>query len=71
VGLEYRRTYTIVVEPEDTGGFMVSMPALSRPPLPGPKPSKQRGAALFKRGMRQEGDLEYRFGAHLANLLDG
>ncbi|MFF3689521.1 enoyl-CoA hydratase/isomerase family protein [Streptomyces sp. NPDC002187] len=30
----------------------------------------QRVAALFKRGMQQEGDLENRFGAHLANLLD-
>lgn len=30
----------------------------------------QRIAALFKRGMQQEGDLENRFGAHLATLLD-
>ncbi|MGW1887933.1 enoyl-CoA hydratase/isomerase family protein [Streptomyces sp. NPDC001970] len=31
----------------------------------------QRIAALFKRGMQQQGDLEERFGAHLAHLLDG
>ncbi|WP_374771833.1 enoyl-CoA hydratase/isomerase family protein [Streptomyces sp. NBC_01310] len=30
----------------------------------------QRVAALFKRGMQQEGDLENRFGAHLPHLLD-
>ncbi|MFJ7495881.1 enoyl-CoA hydratase/isomerase family protein [Streptomyces sp. NPDC097727] len=33
--------------------------------------TQQRVAALFKRGMQQEGDLENRFGAHLAGLLDG
>ncbi|MFB7312164.1 enoyl-CoA hydratase/isomerase family protein [Streptomyces sp. NPDC056192] len=32
--------------------------------------TQQRVAALFKRGMQQEGDLENRFGAHLATLLD-
>jgi enoyl-CoA hydratase/carnithine racemase len=30
----------------------------------------QRVQALFKRGLQQEGDLENRFGAHLASLLD-
>ena len=30
----------------------------------------QRVHALFKRGLQQEGDLENRFGAHLASLLD-
>ncbi|MGW5482770.1 enoyl-CoA hydratase/isomerase family protein [Streptomyces sp. NPDC004008] len=32
--------------------------------------TRQRVAALFERGMQQEGDLENRFGAHLAHLLD-
>ncbi|MER5689365.1 enoyl-CoA hydratase/isomerase family protein [Streptomyces sp. NPDC002205] len=32
--------------------------------------TQQRVAALFKHGMQQEGDLENRFGAHLATLLD-
>ncbi|MGW9029991.1 enoyl-CoA hydratase/isomerase family protein [Streptomyces sp. NPDC055722] len=32
--------------------------------------TQQRVAALFQRGMQQEGDLENRFGAHLAHLLD-
>ncbi|MGW3248848.1 enoyl-CoA hydratase/isomerase family protein [Streptomyces sp. NPDC001070] len=32
--------------------------------------TQQRVAALFQRGMQQEGDLENRFGAHLADLLD-
>ncbi|MEU4091742.1 enoyl-CoA hydratase/isomerase family protein [Streptomyces sp. NPDC026673] len=32
--------------------------------------TRQRVAALFQRGMQQEGDLENRFGAHLADLLD-
>ncbi|MET8331929.1 enoyl-CoA hydratase/isomerase family protein [Streptomyces sp. NPDC005181] len=32
--------------------------------------TQHRVAALFKRGMQQEGDLENRFGAHLATLLD-
>ncbi|MEJ8655158.1 MULTISPECIES: enoyl-CoA hydratase/isomerase family protein [Streptomyces] len=32
--------------------------------------TQQRVAALFKRGMQQEGDLENRLGAHLADLLD-
>lgn len=32
--------------------------------------TQQRVAALFKRGMQQEGDLENRFGAHLAHLLE-
>jgi enoyl-CoA hydratase/carnithine racemase len=32
--------------------------------------TNQRLAALFERGMQQNGDLEYRLGAHLANLLD-
>ncbi|AWW36025.1 MULTISPECIES: enoyl-CoA hydratase/isomerase family protein [Streptomyces] len=32
--------------------------------------TQQRVAALFKRGMQQEGDLENRFGAHLPHLLD-
>ncbi|MFD7231031.1 enoyl-CoA hydratase/isomerase family protein [Streptomyces sp. NPDC059881] len=32
--------------------------------------TQQRVAALFKRGMQQEGDLENRLGTHLADLLD-
>ncbi|MET8276627.1 hypothetical protein [Streptomyces sp. NPDC005096] len=32
--------------------------------------TQQRVAALFKRGMQQEGDLENRFGAHVADLRD-
>lgn len=32
--------------------------------------TQQRVAALFARGMQREGDLENRFGAHLAHLLD-
>jgi enoyl-CoA hydratase/carnithine racemase len=32
--------------------------------------TQQRVQALFKRGLQQEGDLENRFGAHLATLLD-
>jgi enoyl-CoA hydratase/carnithine racemase len=32
--------------------------------------AQQRVAALFKRGLQQEGDLENRFGAHLPSLLD-
>ena len=32
--------------------------------------TQQRVQALFKRGLQQEGDLENRFGAHLATLLE-
>ena len=32
--------------------------------------TRQRVQALFKRGLQQEGDLENRFGAHLATLFD-
>jgi len=32
--------------------------------------TQQRVQALFKRGLQQEGDLEDRFGAHLATLFD-
>jgi enoyl-CoA hydratase/carnithine racemase len=32
--------------------------------------TQQRVKALFKQGLQQEGDLENRFGAHLATLLD-
>jgi hypothetical protein len=32
--------------------------------------TQQRVQALFKGGLQQEGDLENRFGAHLATLLD-
>ncbi|MEJ8632851.1 enoyl-CoA hydratase/isomerase family protein [Streptomyces sp. MS2.AVA.5] len=32
--------------------------------------TRQRVAALFARGLQQEGDLENRFGAHLTDLLD-
>jgi enoyl-CoA hydratase/carnithine racemase len=32
--------------------------------------TQHRVQALFKRGLQQEGDLENRFGAHLATLLD-
>ncbi|MER7840239.1 enoyl-CoA hydratase/isomerase family protein [Streptomyces sp. NPDC096040] len=56
----------------------VSLPSIDRlldgrnafaPALAWPE-TQQRVAALFKRGMQQEGDLENRFGAHLAHLLD-
>ncbi|GAA5021018.1 hypothetical protein [Streptomyces siamensis] len=32
--------------------------------------TQQRVAALFKRGLQREGDLEKHFGAHLADLLN-
>ena len=31
--------------------------------------TQRRVQALFERGLQQEGELEYRFGAHLATLL--
>ena len=33
--------------------------------------TQQRVRELFKRGLQQEGDLENRFGEHLATLFDG